>query len=123
MPMMVCLTRPRESLYQRIDSRAVAMFRGGWPEEVEGLLARGLAPGAPGLQSLGYAEVVAYLVAGLPKEKAIEAIQSRTRRFAKRQVTWFRRDRRLRWLDLDRLGNRGAQERILSQWEAFRGDC
>ena len=75
MPMMVCLTRPRESLYQRIDSRAVAMFRGGWPEEVEGLLASGLAPGAPGLQSLGYAEVVAYLVAGLPKEKAIKAIQ------------------------------------------------
>ena len=123
MPMMVCLTRPRERLYQRIDSRVAAMFSAGWPEEVEGLLARGLDPGAPGLQSLGYAEVVAHLVAGLSKAKAIEAIQGRTRRFAKRQVTWFRRDRRLRWLDLDRLGNSGARERILRQWEAYEGAC
>lgn len=119
MPMLVCLTRSRENLYRRIDSRAVSMFRAGWPEEVQGLLAGGLDPGAPGLESLGYAEVVDYLLAGLPKEKAVEAIQGRTRRFAKRQMTWFRRDRRLRWLDLDRLGNSGARARILAQWEAL----
>lgn len=119
MPMLVCLTRSRENLYRRIESRAVSMFRAGWPEEVQGLLARGLDPGAPGLESLGYAEVVDYLRAGLPKERAIEAIQGRTRRFAKRQMTWFRRDRRLRWLDLDRLGNAGARARILAQWEAL----
>ena len=117
--MLVCLTRPRESLYERIDSRVISMFRAGWPEEVEGLLAAGLDPGAPGLQSLGYAEVVGHLVAGLTKEEAIEAIQGRTRRFAKRQMTWFRRDRRLRWLDLERLGSSGARERILRQWEAL----
>ena len=119
LPVLVCLTRSRESLYRRIDRRAVSMFSAGWPEEVEALLAQGLDPGAPGLQSLGYAEVVAHLVSGLPKEGAIEAIQGRTRRFAKRQLTWFRRDRRLRWLDLDRLGSSGAGERILAQWAAL----
>ena len=119
MPMMICLTRARESLYERIHRRSVAMFNAGWPEEVAKLLADGLDPGAAGLQSLGYAEVVDHLVAGLPRERAIEAIQRRTRGFAKRQMTWFRRDRRLRWLDLDRLGRNGAKDRILRQWEAI----
>ena len=119
-PMMICLHRTRESLHKRIQRRVVAMFEAGWPEEVEQLLSEGLDPGAPGLQSLGYSEIVNHLVAGLPKEQAIEATQQRTLGFAKRQVTWFRRDRRLRWLDLDLLGRDGARERILGQWEACR---
>ena len=120
MPMMLCLTRPRDSLYRRIDRRTVEMFEAGWPQEVERLLEGGMHPGAPGLQSLGYAEILEHLAGRLPKERAIEAIQQRTRRFAKRQMTWFRRDRRLRWLDLDRMGSSGARDRILSQWQATR---
>ena len=96
------------------------MFEAGWPQEVERLLEEGMDPGAPGLQSLGYAEILEHLAGRLPKERAIEAIQRRTRRFAKRQMTWFRRDRRLRWLDLDRVGSSGARDRILRQWQATR---
>lgn len=120
MPMMICLTRPRDSLYRRIDRRTVEMFEAGWPLEVERLLEEGIDPGAPGLQSLGYAEILEYLAGRLPKDLAIEAIQRRTRRFSKRQMTWFRRDRRLRWLDLDRVGSRGARDRILRQWTASK---
>ena len=123
MPIMLCLTRARDSLYQRIDTRTVEMFEAGWPKEVERLLEGGLDPGAAGLQSLGYSEVVKYLAGGLPKNRAIEAIQRRTRRFAKRQMTWFRRDRRLRWLDLDRVGSGGARDRILRQWEGQQTTC
>ncbi len=118
MPMMLCLTRPRDSLHRRIDRRTVEMFEAGWPQEVQRLLEEGLAPGAAGLQSLGYAEILEHLAGGLPKDRAIEAIQRRTRRFAKRQMTWFRRDRRFRWLDLDRVGSSGARDRILRQWKA-----
>ena len=121
LPLMICATRPRQELYRRIDARALQMLEDGWIEEVEALLASGLTPEDPGLGCLGYSEVVQMVTAGLPRWQALEAIRRRTRQYAKRQTTWLRRDRRFRWLDLDRLGTAAARDRILCHWEARGG--
>lgn len=118
-PLMVGLTRAREELCRRIDARAEGMLRTGWPAEVESLLAAGYPETCPGLQSLGYAQVVALVRGRLTEPEALDQIRRRTRQYAKRQMTWFRRDRRLRWLDLDALGAAGARDRIQRQWEAW----
>lgn len=120
LPLMFCLTMDRERLYRRIDDRVQAMLEQGWVGEVEWLLASGFRRSDPGMLGLGYAEIAAHLEDGMPLPEAVESIRRRTRRYAKRQLTWFRRDRRLRWLDLDHLGIDGAGDRILGQWEARR---
>jgi tRNA dimethylallyltransferase len=90
------LDLPREELYQRIDDRVKFMLSQGWLEEVRRLLKRypaGLKP----LQALGYRHLVAYLEVRLPLPEAIEQTQKETRRYAKRQLTWFRADPEIRW--------------------------
>lgn len=119
LPLMVCLTRARDALCRRIDERAAAMLNGGWPAEVERLLGMGFCATAPGLVSLGYRQIVALLQGRLSQPEALEQVRRCTRQYAKRQLTWFRRDRRLRWLDLDALGVCGAHDRVLRQWEAW----
>ena len=114
-PSMFCLTRDRQVLNGRIDRRVDDMFLDGFSEEVSHLRALGFAADCPGLSSLGYREVLECQDGSLSHEEAIASIKLRSRRYAKRQFTWFRRDRRLRWLDLDHLGQGGAIERILAQ--------
>lgn len=94
------LTRPREELYARIDRRAGEQIAMGLVREVRGLLARGLDPDSPAAQGLGYKEIIAYVRGAYDLETAARLIQTRTRRYAKRQYTWFRRDPRLVWHDL-----------------------
>lgn len=96
------LNLPRPLLYARINRRAEAMVARGWVEEVKGLLARGYKPELPALQGLGYRHIVAYLQGKCDREEMLRLIQRDTRRFAKRQLTWFRRDGRIRWLDVSR---------------------
>lgn len=86
----VWLRVERPLLRERIARRLDAMLAGGWPEEVEALLAGGADPGWPGLQALGYPELVARLAGRLDAEEARERILLRTAQFAKRQETWFR---------------------------------
>jgi len=119
-PLTVCLHRRREELYRRIDRRVEDMVAAGWPQEVEALLEAGCDRAACGLESLGYEEMARLVAGELSRADAIAAVQQRSRRYAKRQLTWFRRDRRLRWLDLDRLGVGGAIDRIGADW-ARRG--
>jgi tRNA dimethylallyltransferase len=95
------------------------MLDGGWPAEVERLLGMGFRATAPGLVSLGYRQVVALLQGRLSRAEALDQVRRCTRQYAKRQITWFRRDRRLRWLDLDVHGVSGAHDRILRQWERW----
>ncbi|MBN2288348.1 MAG: tRNA (adenosine(37)-N6)-dimethylallyltransferase MiaA [Candidatus Glassbacteria bacterium] len=90
-PFQVVLDPPRDLLERNIAARSAQMLAGGWVEEVEGLLAGGLTGDAPGLQSLGYAEVVAHVQGGLTLEQTLEAVNRKTRQYAKRQRTWFRR--------------------------------
>ena len=86
----VLLALERGALQERIAARLDAMLAGGWIEEVATLLAEGADPSAPGLQALGYPEVVAYLRGGLDRGALRERILLRTRQYAKRQETWWR---------------------------------
>lgn len=94
------LILPRAQLYRRIDRRVEAMIAAGLEEEVRCLLARGFSPALSPLQSLGYKEMVAYLQGACDFQTAVEAIKQDTRRFAKRQMTWFRADPEIVWVDV-----------------------
>ncbi len=89
-PWYVRLTLPRAVLHQRIGERVARMLRTGWVDEVRQALATGLDPHAPGLDALGYREIVRHLRGELPAERLEPAIVTGTRRYAKRQETWFR---------------------------------
>ena len=89
-PWYVVLTVPRDVLHRRIAQRARAMLDGGLVDEVRSLLERGISPEAPGLDAVGYREVVAMLAGRLPAAELLDAIIVATRRYAKRQETWFR---------------------------------
>ncbi len=89
--LLLGLSPARESLYARIDARAAAMFEQGLIDEVEGLLASGVGRGARAFGSLGYAQCLDCLDGKLSLSEAVEAAARATRRYAKRQLTWFRR--------------------------------
>lgn len=89
-PWYVQLTLPRAVLHRRIDARVRQMLGAGLVEEVRQLLARGVAGDAPGLDGVGYREVVQHLAGHLPEPALADAIAKATRRYAKRQETWFR---------------------------------
>ena len=91
------LTLPRGLLYDRISERVKAMIQAGWVTEVQDLLHRGLGPELPAFRAIGYREIVAHLRDEIPLESAIEATVQATRRFAKRQMTWFRSDETIHW--------------------------
>lgn len=97
---MTGLTWPRELLYGRINDRVISMVNEGLVGEVQSLLARGYSPGLRSLRSVGYAEVMAHLEGALSYTDMISLIQMNTRRFAKRQMTWFRKDGRVRWFQV-----------------------
>ena len=97
----VGLTMPREKLYDAIDRRVDRMMAQGLLDEVKGLRAKGYGRQLPAMQAIGYAQLLAYLEGEIPLEKAVEDIKRATRQFAKRQLTWFRRDERIRWFDCE----------------------
>jgi tRNA dimethylallyltransferase len=87
----------RDILYRRIESRVDAMIEMGWVEEVESLLDRGYSPRLKSMQSLGYRSLVSYLEGEMDLAQAIYEIKRDTRRYAKRQLTWFKADREIHW--------------------------
>lgn len=95
-PWYIHLTLPREALHRRLAARVDRMLRDGLVHEVERVLARGVRPDAPGLDGVGYREVVAMLQGRLPEVALRDAILVATRRYAKRQETWFRHQLRTR---------------------------
>lgn len=97
--MKLGLNPPRAELYQRINARAAGMFHGGLLEEVRGLLDRGIPESAKPFESHGYAEALRVLRAEISLEEAIDITQRKVRRYARRQMTWFRRERDLTWLN------------------------
>lgn len=94
-----CLTMPRALLYQRIEKRVDGMLANGLIAEVESLLAAGYARDTVALRSFGYRELIGYLDGECTYLEAVEQLKQNTRRFAKRQLTWFRKDTRLEWVD------------------------
>jgi tRNA dimethylallyltransferase len=86
----LCLDLPRPELYRRIDDRVEAMFAGGWIEEARALRALGRPLSREATQALGYREVFDHLDGRATLEETVRLVQARSRRFAKRQFTWFR---------------------------------
>jgi tRNA dimethylallyltransferase len=102
-PMAVIgLTMEREKLYRRIDQRVEQMMRDGLLEEARRIYERGYDPKLPAMQSIGYRQLFANFRGELSLDEAVEAIKIDTRHFAKRQMTWFRREPRIVWFDADR---------------------
>jgi tRNA dimethylallyltransferase len=87
----------RQELYKRINTRTELMFRDGIIEETASVLSMGYAPTLNALNTVGYKECLALLRGDMSRARALELTQQNTRRYAKRQLTWFRRDTRIRW--------------------------
>lgn len=102
------LELPRDELYRRIDERVHRMVAGGLVEEVRALVARGFDGSTPGLNATGYIEMLPYLRGETSLEEAVDAIQRATRRYARRQLTWFRHQLPPDAIRLD--GMRAAEE-------------
>ena len=98
------LTDERAKLYERIDRRVNAMIEAGLVEEVNKLKSMGCSREMVSMQGLGYKEILAYLDGGCTLEEAVYIIKRETRHFAKRQLTWFKRERDVIWLDKQAFG-------------------
>jgi tRNA dimethylallyltransferase len=92
------LQPPRPDLYARIEARVRAMLGAGWLGEVEDLVALGIAPDAKPFQFIGYSDLREHIRGRASLDEAIARIQQATRNFAKRQITWFRREPGVNWL-------------------------
>ena len=110
------LSMERELLYRRIDDRVDSMLAHGLEDEVRRLLAR-YRPDLPAMESIGYREMVWYLRGLTTRAEAVALIKRNTRRFAKRQLTWFRKDHRIRWLDATQTPTAALVEGIIRHVE------
>ena len=108
------LTMGRERLYRRIDERVDDMMSLGLADEVAGLSARGLTRDTTASQAIGYKELLAALEGELTLDEAVEQVKLRSRRYAKRQLSWFRHDPRVRWIDLDETSLSEARDLVLA---------
>lgn len=95
------LSMDRRRLYQRIERRVDAMLASGLKEEVEQLLARGIDASLPVLRTIGYQEIIGHLMGDYGHDEMVRLLKRNTRRYAKRQLTWFRRFEEYIWIDLD----------------------
>lgn len=91
------LNLPRKELYKKINLRVVKMIEKGWVEEVKNLLEKGYSPDLKPFKAIGYKYIIQYLQGKISLERAIELIQRDTRRYAKRQLTWFKKEPDIYW--------------------------
>ncbi len=101
---LIGLNRPRKELYRRCDTRVDAMFAKGFVEEVRELMNRGLEKSLTAGKANGYPEVIQLLNGKLTLEISVVLVKQRTRNFAKRQLTWFKKEPGIQWLDLSENG-------------------
>ena len=100
-PIIIVLNRDRQNLYKRINKRVDIMISQGLEQEVKNLLKMGYSKDLVSMQGIGYKEIIKYLDDEYTYEEAIEIIKRDSRRYAKRQLTWFRRYANAKWFDLD----------------------
>ena len=98
-PCMMAIKWDMEELYKRTDKRVDIMISSGLVDEVKGLIDRGYNKDMVSMQGIGYKEIIEYLNGETSLDEAIEKIKLGTRHYAKRQMTWFRRDDRINWID------------------------
>lgn len=106
------LTMNRDTLNERIYKRVDAMIAAGLVQEVAGLIERGIDPEMPSMQGMGYKEIAGYLRGEYGLEEAVALLKGNTRRFAKRQYTWFRADERVQWIDVEGATAKKVSENI-----------
>lgn len=102
---MVCLNMDREKLYDRINKRVDIMIEEGLIDEVKNILDKGYSKELVSLKGIGYKEIIMSLEGEISLDEAIEKIKQASRNYAKRQLTWFRRDKRIFWIDKDDFDN------------------
>lgn len=98
----ICLQMDREQLYHRIDKRSKIMVENGLIEETEGLLKEGYPAGLKPMNSLGYRHMIKYLQGTWSLDEAIHQLKKDTRRYAKRQLTWFKADPDIQWIPFEK---------------------
>ena len=113
------LDTDRKTLYERIDRRVDLMMEHGLVDEVKHLADMGCTRNMVSMQGLGYKEILDYLSGEIPLEEAVYILKRDTRHFAKRQITWFKRERDVRWLELEQFQNdrKKVLEHILDEIE------
>ena len=114
------LVRPRRELCRLIDARVGKMVQRGLIDEVKRLLAAGVPPDAPGLKSIGYREIVACLAGKMSADEAVSLVKRNSRRYAKRQMTWFRRMSVRRWITLGDAS--AAASLVVDEWRAAQDE-
>ena len=110
---VIILTMDREKLYERIELRIDLMLKQGLLEEVKGLLDRGYTPDLVSMQGIGYKEFIPYFNGECTLEESVTQLKTNTRRFAKRQLTWFRRQIEGLWIDMSKATGEEALEDVL----------
>ncbi len=108
------LNHPRKALHKRINKRVDLMIEQGLIDEVRSILDRGYSKNLQALQTVGYREVTSYFDDDFTKEEMIAKIKTNTRRYAKRQITWFRRWDFIQWMDASELSVGEMKENIIS---------
>lgn len=97
--LQIGLAAPRPVLYNKIEKRVEAMIESGLVEEVKALLAAGYSSNLPAFSGLGYREIISFLQGRIDLAEAVSRIKSHTNAYARRQLTWFRKDPRIRWVE------------------------
>lgn len=112
------LRADRSELYRRLDERVDTMLANGIEEEVRSLLAAGLGPDDTAMQGIGYKELIAWVSGKMDRKVAVDLWKKRTRNYAKRQETWFNKDKGIHWIDISRQSHDEVLERVLELVEA-----
>ena len=110
---VIILNMDREKLYERIELRIDLMMQEGLLDEVKGLLDKGYTPDLVSMQGIGYKEFIPYFNGECTLEEAVTQLKTNTRRFAKRQLTWFRRQIEGLWVDMDQSDGEKVMENVL----------
>ena len=110
---VIILNMDREKLYERIELRIDLMMQEGLLEEVKGLLDKGYTPDLVSMQGIGYKEFIPYFNGECTLDEAVTQLKTNTRRFAKRQLTWFRRQIEGLWVDMDQPDGDKVMENVL----------
>lgn len=115
-PIIIVLNRDREDLYKRINKRVDIMIESGLVDEVKNLLSRGYTKDMISMQGIGYKEIIKYLQKEYTFDDAVEIIKRDSRRYAKRQLTWFRRYKNAIWFNLDEYDDENLLEQEINNY-------
>ena len=115
-PIIIVLNRDREHLYERINKRVDIMMDCGLIDEVKNLLSMGYTKDMISMQGIGYKEIIKYLDGEYTLDEAVEIIKRDSRRYAKRQLTWFRRYKDAKWFNLDEYSDKKELEKEVNNY-------